>query len=176
MKKIITLILAIITISLMGSCVKNELPVFTAPVVEFDAASWNANAAGLSFPILSRVPGYGRAVISTGATPDPLLTRTSPGIKKFRVNLIGQQLPTDTDVYVIHNNVTSTAVAGTHYRSYTPVVKIPANSSYGEVEVEILNPGVTGVARTLELIVSSGTNGVMSNPNYDRIRLNIAQQ
>ncbi|MFM1968837.1 MAG: hypothetical protein RL152_214, partial [Bacteroidota bacterium] len=99
----------------------------------------------------------------------------SPGIKKFRVNLVGQQLPTETEVYVIHNNVTSTAVAGTHYRSYTPVVKIPANSSFGEVEVEILNPGVAGAARTLELILSSGTNGVKSNPNYNTIRLSIAQ-
>lgn len=171
MKRITTFILAIATISLFGSCVKNELPVFTAPVAEFDAASWNANAAGLTFPVLTRVPGYGRPV----AAADPLLTRTSPGIKKFRVNLIGQQLSTESEVYVIHNNVTSTAVAGTHYRSYSPVVKIPANSSFGEVEVEILNPGVAGAARTLELILSSGTNGVKGNPNYNTIRLSIAQ-
>jgi hypothetical protein len=171
MKRITTLILAIATVSLLGSCVKNELPVFTAPVAEFDAASWNANAAGLSFPILTRVPGYGRAA----STADPLLTRTSPGIKKFRVNLVGQQMPTETEVYVIMNSVTSTAVAGTHYRSFTPVVKIPANTSFGEVDVEILNPGVAGAARTLELILSSGTNGIKSNPNYNRIRLSIAQ-
>lgn len=171
MKRITTFILAIATVSLLGSCVKNELPVFTAPVAEFDAATWNANAAGLSFPVLTRVPGYGRAASAS----DPLLTRTSPGIKKFRVNLVGQQLPTETDVYVIRNNETSTAVAGTHYRSFTTVVKIPANSSYGEVEVDILNPGVAGAARTLELILSSGTNGVTSNPNYNKIRLSIAQ-
>jgi hypothetical protein len=171
MKRITTFILAIATISLLGSCVKNELPVFTAPIAEFDAASWNANAAGLNFPILTRVPGYGRPV----AASDPLLTRTSTGIKKFRVNLIGQQLSTESEVYVIHNNVTSTAVAGTHYRSYTQVVKIPANSSFGEVEVEILNPGVAGAARTLELILSTGTNGVKGNPNYNTIRLSIAQ-
>jgi hypothetical protein len=172
MKRIITFILAIATVSLLGSCVKNELPVFTAPVAEFDAATYNANAAGLSFPILTRVPGYGRAV---SAALDPLLTRTSPGIKKFRVNLIGKQLATETEVYVIMNSVTSTAVAGTHYKSFTPIVRIPANSSFGEVEVEILNPGVAGTARTLELILSSGTNGIKSNPNYNTIRLSIAQ-
>ena len=171
MKRITTLILAIATVSLFGSCVKNELPVFTAPVAEFDAATWNANAAGLNFPILTRVPGYGRPV----AASDPALSRTSPGIKKFRVNLIGQQLATETEVYVIMNSVTSTAVAGTHFRSFTPVVKIPANSSFGEVEVDILNPGVAGAARTLELILSSGKNGVTSNPNYNKIRLSIAQ-
>jgi len=171
MKRITTFILAIATVSLLGSCVKNELPVFTAPVAEFDAATWNANAAGLSFPILTRVPGYGRAASAS----DPLLTRTSPGIKKFRVNLVGQQLPTETEVYVIMNSTTSTAVAGTHYRSFSPVVKIPANTSFGEVEVDILNPGVAGAARTLELILSSGTNGVTSNPNYNKIRLSIAQ-
>jgi hypothetical protein len=171
MKRITTLILAIATVSLLGSCVKNELTVFTAPVAEFDAASWNANAAGLSFPILTRVPGYGRAA----STADPLLTRTSPGIKKFRVNLVGQQMPTATEVYVIMNSGTSTAVEGTHYRSFTPIVKIPANTSFGEVEVDILNPGVAGAARTLELILSSGTNGIKSNPNYNKIRLSIAQ-
>jgi hypothetical protein len=171
MKRITTFILAIATVSLLGSCVKNELPVFTAPVAEFDAATWNANAAGLSFPILTRVPGYGRAASAS----DPLLTRTSPGIKKFRVNLVGQQMPTETEVYVIMNSTTSTAVAGTHYRSFSPVVKIPANTSFGEVEVDILNPGVAGAARTLELILSSGTNGVTSNPNYNKIRLSIAQ-
>jgi hypothetical protein len=171
MKRITTFILAIATVSLFGSCVKNELPVFTAPVAEFDAASWNANAAGLSFPILTRVPGYGRATSAS----DPLLTRNSPGIKKFRVNLVGQQMPTETEVYVIMNSVTSTAVAGTHFRSFTPVVKIPANTSFGEVEVDILNPGVAGAARTLELILSSGTNGITSNPNYNKIRLSIAQ-
>lgn len=171
MKRITTFILAIATVSLLGSCVKNELPVFTAPVAEFDAASWNANSAGVNFPILTRVPGYGRPT----AASDPLLTRTSPGIKKFRVNLVGQQLPTETEVYVIMNSVTSTAVAGTHYRSFTPVVKIPANSSFGEVEVDILNPGVAGTPKDLELILSSGTNGIKSNPNYNTIRLRIAQ-
>ena len=175
MKRITTFILAIATVSLLGSCVKNELPVFTAPVAEFDAATWNANAAGLSFPILTRIPGYGRAVIATGATPDPLLIRTSPGIKKFRVNLIGRQFPIETEVYVIRNSVTSTAVEGTHYRFFTPVVKFAPNSSYGEVEVDILNPGVAGAARFLELILSSGTNGIKSNPNYNTIRLSIAQ-
>ena len=172
MKRIITFILAIATVSLLGSCVKNELPVFTAPVAEFDAASWNANAAGLTFPILTRVPGYGRTV-STAL--DPLLTRTSPGIKKFRVNLSGQQLPTETEVYVIMNSVTSTAVAGRHYKQFSPVVKIPAKTSFGEMEVEILNPGVAGAAVDLELILSTGTNGVAGNPNYNKIRLRIAQ-
>lgn len=171
MKRIITFILAIATVSFLGSCVKNELPVFTAPVAEFDAASWNANGAGLSFPILTRVPGYGRVV----AASDPLLTRTNPGIKKFRVNLIGQQLPTDTDIYVIMNSVTSTAVAGTHYKQFSPVVKIPAKKSFGEMEVEILNPGVAGTPKDLELILSTGTNGVAGNPNYNKIRLRIAQ-
>lgn len=171
MKRIITFILAIATVSLLGSCVKNELPVFTAPVAEFDAASWNSNAAGLSFPILTRVPGYGRPASSS----DPLLTRNNPGIKKFRVNLIGQQLNTATDVYVIMNSVTSTAVAGTHYRQFSPVVTIPANSSFGELEVEILNPGSPGTPKELELILSSGTNGIKSNPNYNTIRLRISQ-
>jgi len=98
MKRLQSFIIAILAITLLDSCVKNELTVFTTPVVEFDAASWNANGAGLTYPILTRVPAYGRAASSS---LDPLLTRLSPGIKKFRINLVGAQLPTDTDVFLL---------------------------------------------------------------------------
>ena len=137
MKRLQSFIIGIVAIALLDGCIKNELTVFTASVVEFDAASWNANGAGLTYPILTRIPGYGRVA----NTSDPLLTRTNTGIKKFRINLIGEQLPTDTDVFVVLGSGT-TAQVDRHFRLKTPV-RIPAKSSFGELEVEILNPGTS---------------------------------
>lgn len=172
MKKIINLFIAIATVTFFGSCVKNELPVFTAPVVEFDAASWNANGAGLTYPILTRVPGYGRPA----ATADPLLTRTAPGIKKFRINLVGQQLTTDAEVFVTVFSKGTTAVVGRHYKQFAQSVKIPANSSFGEFEVEVLNSGTSSATPVdLNVSLSGGNNGIKVSENYKIIGLRISQ-
>jgi len=172
MKKIINFCIAIATVTLFGSCVKNELPVFTAPIVEFDAAAWNANGAGLTYPILTRVPGYGRAA----STADPLLTRTSPGIKKFRVNLIGQQLTTDAEVFVTVFSTGTTAVVGRHYTQFAQSVKIPANTSFGEFSIEILNPGTSSATPVdLNISLSGGNNGIKVSENYKIIGLRISQ-
>lgn len=173
MKKIINLFIAIAIASLFGSCVKNELPVFTAPVVEFDAAAWNANGAGLTYPILTRVPGYGRAASTTA---DPLLTRTSPGIKRFRINLVGQQLPTDAEVFVTVFSTGTTAVVGRHYTQFSQSVKIPANTSFGEFAVEVLNPGTSSATPVdLNISLSGGNNGIKVSENYKIIGLRISQ-
>ena len=171
MKRLQSFIIAILTITMFDSCIKNELTVFTAPVVEFDAASWNANGAGLTYPILTRVPGYGRAA----SAADPSLTRLSPGIKKFRINLVGQQLATDTDVFVILG-ANSTAVSGTHYRIATGTIKIPAKSSFAEFSVEILNPGTSSATPVdLNLTLSGGSNNIKISENYKTIGLRISQ-
>ena len=157
-------------IALLDGCIKNELTVFTDVVVEFDAASWNANAAGLTYPILTRVAGYGRAA----NTSDPMLTRTNTGIKKFRINLVGQQLPTDTDVFVVLGSGT-TAQVDRHFRVKTPV-RIPAKSSFGELEVEILNPGTSSATPVdLNLTLSGGSGTVKVSENYKTIGLRISQ-
>jgi hypothetical protein len=174
MKKL-QIVIGLIALLFTSSCIKNELPVFDSQtVVEFDAASWNANAAGLLYPVLTRVPGYGRAVLSS----DPALTRTSTGIKKFRVNLVGQQNPNPVKVfYTVFAG--TTAVENEHYKTLKGELTIPANSSYGEVEVEILNPGPpasgTPSFRDLNLILTGGDNGVTSSVNYRVISLRIAQ-
>jgi hypothetical protein len=163
---------SLLTIVFFGSCIKNENPVFVKSVVEFDAAAYNANAAGLAFPVLTRVPGYGRSANSS----DPALTRNSPGIKKFRVNLIGGQLPTPTKVfYQVYAG--TTAIEGVHYKKPSGEVTIPANSSFGEMEIEILNPGPPSSTDPIELrlLLTGGENGVTSSANYRVIGLNIAQ-
>lgn len=171
MKRLQSLIIGILAIAMLDGCTKNELTVFTAPVVEFDAASWNANGAGLTYPILTRVPGYGRAA----ATADPALTRLSPGVKKFRINLVGQQLPTDTDVFLVLG-AGSTAVVGKHYAALPASIRIPAKSSFGELSIEILNPGTSSATPVdLNLTLSSGSNNIKVSENYKTIGLRISQ-
>ncbi|MEY4335971.1 MAG: hypothetical protein RLZZ45_890 [Bacteroidota bacterium] len=171
MKRLQSFIIAILAITLFDSCIKNELTVFTTPVVEFDAASWNANGAGLTYPILTRVPGYGRAA----STADPSLTRLSPGVKKFRINLVGAQLATDTDIFLLLGAGT-TAVAGRHYAALPATIKIPAKSSFGELSVEILNPGTSSATPVdLNLTLSGGSNNVKISENYKTIGLRISQ-
>ena len=171
MKRLQSFIIAILAITLFDSCIKNKLTVFTTPVVEFDAASWNANGAGLTYPILTRVPGYGRAA----SAADPSLTRLSPGVKKFRINLVGQQLATDTDVFVVLG-ANTTAVAGRHFNITTGTIKIPAKSSFTEFSVEILNPGTSSTTPVdLNLTLSGGSNNVKISENYKTIGLRISQ-
>ena len=158
---------------MMSSCIKNELPVWTKATVEFDAASWNTNAAGRTYPIMTRVPGYGRVV----ATADQSLTRNLPGVKKFRVNLVGKQF--DKDVTIAFELYTgdggSTAVEGKHFKISRQLV-IPAKSSFGELEVEILNPGAqAGVTAVDLLLVLNGAEGIESSFNYKILGLRIAQ-
>ena len=171
MKRLQSFIIAILAITLFDSCIKNELTVFTTPVVEFDAASWNANGAGLTYPILTRVPGYGRVA----SAADPALTRLSPGVKKFRINLLGQQLATDTDIFVVLG-ANTTAVAGRHFNITTGTAKIPAKSSFTEFSVEILNPGTSSATPVdLNLTLSGGSNNVKISENYKTIGLRISQ-
>jgi len=171
--KMRSIIIAISAVFLFGSCIKNELPVWTTAQVEFDAASWNTNAAGRTYPILTRVSGYGRVV----STADPALTRTAPGIKKFRVNLVGKQFdqPQTIQYDLFGGNGGSTAVEGVHYKISRQLV-IPAKSSFGELEVEILNPGAqAGVSSVDLLLVLNGKEGINRSVNYSILGLRIAQ-
>lgn len=175
--KIRSIFVAISALLLFGSCIKNDLTVWTTAQVEFDAATWNTNAAGRTYPILTRVVSYGRAAITTGGNADPILTRINPGIKKFRVNLVGRQFdqPQTIQYDLFSGNGGSTAVEGVHYRITRQLV-IPAKSSFGEMEVEILNPGAqAGVTSVDLLLVLNGNPGVDRSVNYSVIGLRIAQ-
>jgi hypothetical protein len=174
MKKRLNIIIILCTAIVLGSCTKNELPVYTKAVVEFDAATWNANSAGRTYPILTRVPGYNRPV----ATSDPLLTRNSPGIKKFRVNLVGKQFaePVTLQYDLFNGNGGSTAVEGKHFK-ISRTLTIPANSSFGEMEVEILNPGAPPAGQTSVdiLLILNSVEGIESSVNYRVLGLRVAQ-
>lgn len=170
MKRIINLIFVIhVLLFGLSSCIENEPIVFTGSVAEFDATVWNNPATGLTYPILTRVAGYGRPVSTTA---DPLITRTSGDIR-FRVNLVSAQFDTDQVLNVSVVTDGTTAVAGTHYTVPTTVT-IPANSSFGEVTVTVLNPGASSGSRDLILQID-GNDTVKPNENFKRLGIRIAQ-
>lgn len=153
----------------MSSCIKNDLATFTAAQIEWDAASWNANSTGLTYPMMTRVPIYGFA---TG-TSAPLINRTT-GTIRLRVNVVGAQAATDRAFTFKFNQAESTGAPGTHFQAVTGTGTIPANSSFGFVDFVVLNPGAgTGTATAvLEL-----TENAVFKPatNYAKIGLSIAQ-
>lgn len=168
MKKLFIIISAGISL-LFTSCIKNEIPTFTAAQIEWDAATWNANAVGLTYPMMTRVPIYGFAT----STSSPLITRTS-GTIKLRVNLIGAQAASDRAFTFKFNQSESSGNPGVHFTPVTGTGVIPANSSFAEVNFVILNPG-SGVG-TATAVLELTDNGILKPAvNESKIGLSIAQ-
>jgi hypothetical protein len=168
MKKIITFSIMSCILFLTG-CVKNELTVYKGSVVEFDAATWNINSTGLTYPMMTRVPAVNAATASSAA----LITRATTSVS-LRVNLVGAQRSTATN-FTFKVATESTAVAGTHYTALTGTGTIPAFSSFGTVTVTILNPGTASTtARDLVLELVNSPD-IKVSPNYAKVGLRISQ-
>ena len=153
----------------LTGCVKNELTVYKGSVVEFDAATWNTNLTGRTYPMMTRVPTLNGATPTSAAS----LTRATSTVS-LRVNLVGAQRSKATTFnYVVASE--STAVAGTHYTALSGTGTIPAFSSFGTVTVTLRNPGVssaTPVDLVLELVNSADIN---VSTNYAKVGLRISQ-
>lgn len=172
MKRIVFFLAVLVFALCLTSCIKNKETIFNDVAVELDAASWNANSAGVSYPILTRMPAFGRAS-SSANTADSTITRRS-GTLRLRVNLVGAQRPENIEVnYEVVPGVT-TAVAGVHYAALPGKVTIPANSSFGYIDVQILNPGATPGTRDLVIRLTGGPNITVSQ-NYNTVGLRISQ-
>jgi hypothetical protein len=162
---------------ILSSCIKEDVKTFTGePVIEFDATVFNSVTAGYTYPILVRAAGYGRAV---STSLDPSITRAS-GTVKLRVNLVGAQRSTDELLtYRVMTEAIPTApnilaVSGTHFTT-SNTLTIPANSSFGEITINIQNPGVSSTIPTevhLELV---GNTNVKASANYKKVAIRIAQ-
>lgn len=176
MKKFINLLsIAILCAGVMSSCIENDPVIFNGSVAEFDAAVWNTPATGETYPILTRVPGFGRAVSTNATAPstaDPLITRSS-GTISFRVNLVGAPLNAEQTIPISVVAEKSTAIAGTHYTAPTSVV-IPAGENFGVVSFPVLNPGATSGSVVVVLQIDEGAS-VLPSENYRRIGISIAQ-
>lgn len=127
------------------SCTKEYKVDYTAKTyVEFDANIFNAPIAPYTYTVATRNVPYGYA----SATTYPLITRAS-GTIKLRVNLVGAAVSgkeqtinytvLTTPVPVSPNAL---AVSGTHFTT-SGTVTIPPNSLFGELTLNIVNPGVS---------------------------------
>lgn len=185
----ISILFILTTISLF-SCKKLEENrfIYDGPAqIEFDAASFNAITSPRTYPIVTRLPGYGRSIITasvaaTGVVADPILTRAS-GTIKFRVNLITPTIGTDqvisykvveTEKDATGADVTVTTAQNNIHYTTTGTFTIPANSSFGEVTIQVLNPGASTGNRDI-VIELQGNDTVKPTANYSKLGIRISQ-
>jgi hypothetical protein len=168
-KLVLSTFILIATLFTMVGCIKQNTLTIKELQVEFDAASWNARGAGVTWPVLSRVPPYGMPV----AAADPLITRAS-GTIRFRVNLIGAQQSTAQTINYSVVAASTTAVSGTHF-TIPGTITIPANSSFGEAVVNILNPGVSSATPVNLVLEVTGNSLIKPATEINKIGLVISQ-
>lgn len=154
----------------LNSCIKNDPVLVQDTHVELDAAAWNANAAGKTYPILTRVPAQGAAT----PTSQPSITRTS-GSFNVRVNLVGAQKSTPTNFTYTVDAANSTAIAGTHYTAFSGTGTIPADSSFGIITVNVLNPGVSSSTPAVLVLQLTDNDTYKASVNYAKVGLSISQ-
>ncbi len=168
-KLVLSTFILIATLFTMVGCIKQNTLTIKELQVEFDAASWNARGAGVTWPVLTRVPPYGMPV----AAADPLITRAS-GTIRFRVNLIGAQQSTAQTINYSVVAASTTAVSGTHF-TIPGTITIPANSSFGEAVVNILNPGVSSATPVNLVLEVTGNSLIKPATEINKIGLVISQ-
>ena len=167
MKKIFVPFVLLIIISLSG-CIKNTPATNSDSKVEMDAATWNANSVGVTYPILSGVPVFGAA--GTGAA----LSRTLPTFQ-IRVNMLGahKSTPTTFNYRVVPGE--TTAIAGTHYVALSGTGTMPANSSFGFIDIPLINPGVSSSTPVILVLEVLSNTIVSANANYAKVGFSISQ-
>jgi hypothetical protein len=119
--------------------------------------------------MMTRVPIYGFAT----PTSSPLITRNT-GTVRLRVNLLGPQSATERNFNYKFNQAESSGVPGTHFEAVSGTGTIPANSSYGFVDLKILNPGPGTGSATVVLEITDG-GAVKPARNYAKIGVSISQ-
>ena len=161
--------LTLLIILFLSGCIKNDPVLVSDSKIEFDATTYNAPGVGLTYPILARVPAVGTST----PTSAPLITRTSASFT-VRVNLVGAQRSTVTD-FTYTLNAASTAVAGVHYQTLSGVGTIPANSSFGFITINVINPGVSSTVPVILVLELTKNANFDINFNYSKIGLSISQ-
>jgi hypothetical protein len=195
MKK--NIIFAFTVVVFLTGCIKNDPVILQDRFAEFDATAVNANAAGLNYPIIGRIPGFGRVANTTDST----LRRLSQTVR-LRINLVGSQsssaetvtyqifpLPASVSAFSMPATITgqtpaaaaatlsvSDAVAGTHFTVLSGTMTIPANSSFGFLDVPVLAATPTaGAARFLGIKLING-GSIKPSVNYSEVGLIIDQR
>lgn len=121
---------------LLTGCFKDyeERYLFEENRIEFNDAVINSNASGKTFPILGPVPAANGKLV-------------------FRVNMTGKQSGHDIKLKFKVISEETTAVEGRDYRLPNgEEFIIPANSSFGQIEVDILPGGSGSPTIAIELL------------------------
>ncbi|SFT64485.1 hypothetical protein SAMN04489724_1385 [Algoriphagus locisalis] len=154
-----------------SSCIEQELAyeTFDGSVVEFDATVLNSPSPGKVFPLLTRVPNYGFPVTSS----NPVISESS-GTVRFRVNFVSAHRTSDVTINYSVVSGETTAVEGVHYSTPGTLV-IPANSSYGELEVQTLPNDTDATPVTLVLQLEGNGSDVLPSENFKQLGISISQ-
>ena len=178
MKKILS-IAVLSTALLFSSCIKEEVKHYVgSTVIEFDATVLNTATIPFTYFVATRIPPAG--LTSTTANSPTVIARTLTTPVKLRVNLVGTQFDTEQ---VINYRIITTAApvspnllaeSGTHFTT-TGTFTIPAKSSFGEVTINIVNPGVSSTSPREVHIELTGNTKVLPSENYKRIAIRISQ-
>ena len=153
MKKNIITTFACMSLLVIASCFKEKDNTFDGDgtFVEFQTAITTAPSLGRTYPLVA--------------------TKRNAGIISLQVNLVGRQRTSDESIKFIADSV-STAIAGIHYRLVGDgAFNIPANSSTGTCQIEILNPTTdVGLVRDVVLRLEGNASGdIKPSENYRRI-------
>jgi hypothetical protein len=165
----IKLFIYILPFLVLVSCIENEKVLWGDSLVEFDATVLNAPALGKDYPLLIRVPVYGRAVVAA----NPAITRAS-GTISFRVNFVSPQRANAETIGVAVVESETTAVSGTHY-TISNSITINANSSYADFTVTVIDPGESSDTPVNLVVELQGNETIKPSANYKRLGIRISQ-
>jgi hypothetical protein len=137
----------------LSACFKDIDRTFDeATLIEFNDAVINSSAAGKRYPLIA---------VNNGA-----------GAQKARINLVGRQRNNEEIIRFEVDQAASTAVAGVHYQLTSEgTVTLPANSSFAEIGLEVLEaPEAKGTTVEVVLVLVGNDNGTIKpSENYKRV-------
>jgi hypothetical protein len=134
----------------LSSCFKDQRVFFNDSLVEFNETVTRTPALGVNYPIIALRAGQG--AVST------------------QVNLVGAQRPEAQAIRVSVDAQASTAREGVHYRlTNGGVVTIPANSSFGSLQFEVLPVAIPAGQNFTLVFVLEGNEQIKPSKNYARI-------
>ena len=174
MKKLIGFFSLLIILFSTG-CIKNTAAVNTDSKVEFDAATWNSNAVGVSYPILLQRPTLGAATPAPTPTFNDSISRRITTDIIVRVNLLGPQKNTLTTFNYRVVPAETNAIAGTHYTALSGTGTIPASSSFGFIDIKVLNSGIPSPTPAVIVLELLPNDVVATNINYAKVGFSISQ-
>ena len=153
MKKNIITTFACMSLLVFAACFKEKDNTFDGDgtFVEFQTVTITAPSLGRTYPLVPAKRGAGTI--------------------SLQVNLVGRQRGSDESIKFVADSL-STATAGVHYRFVGDgAFNIPANSSTGTCQLEVLNP-VRDSGKVLDVVLrleGNASGDIKPSENYRRV-------